>query len=36
MVSSAQQRNVKLIINIVNNWSDYGGMAAYVTTFGGS
>jgi mannan endo-1,4-beta-mannosidase len=36
VVSSAEQRNVKLIINFVNNWSDYGGMAAYVTAFGGS
>lgn len=29
-------RNVKLVINFVNNWSDYGGMAAYATAFGGS
>jgi mannan endo-1,4-beta-mannosidase len=36
VVASAQARNVKLIINFVNNWSDYGGMAAYVTAFGGS
>jgi mannan endo-1,4-beta-mannosidase len=36
VVASAEQRNVKLIINFVNNWSDYGGMAAYVTAFGGS
>ena len=36
VVSSAEQHNVKLIINFVNNWSDYGGMAAYVTAFGGN
>lgn len=36
VVASAEARNVKLIINFVNNWSDYGGMAAYVTAFGGS
>ncbi|KAK3954464.1 glycoside hydrolase superfamily [Pseudoneurospora amorphoporcata] len=33
---SAEKRGVKLIINFVNNWSDYGGMPAYVTAFGGS
>ncbi|KGO69770.1 Glycoside hydrolase, superfamily [Penicillium italicum] len=36
VVASAEARNVKLIINFVNNWSDYGGMAAYVNAFGGS
>ncbi|KAJ5313104.1 hypothetical protein N7508_003934 [Penicillium antarcticum] len=36
VVAAAEKRNVKLIINFVNNWSDYGGMAAYVTAFGGS
>ncbi|KAJ5974935.1 hypothetical protein N7481_008642 [Penicillium waksmanii] len=36
VVASAEKRNIKLIINFVNNWSDYGGMAAYVTAFGGS
>ncbi|KAJ5109574.1 hypothetical protein N7532_002219 [Penicillium argentinense] len=36
VVASAEKHNVKLIINFVNNWSDYGGMAAYVTAFGGS
>jgi mannan endo-1,4-beta-mannosidase len=36
VVASAEARNVKLIINFVNNWSDYGGMAAYVTAFGGT
>jgi mannan endo-1,4-beta-mannosidase len=36
VVSSAQAHGLKLIINFVNNWSDYGGMAAYVTAFGGN
>ncbi|CAG7919398.1 unnamed protein product [Penicillium olsonii] len=36
VVASAEAHNVKLIINFVNNWSDYGGMAAYVSAFGGS
>ncbi|KAJ5300329.1 uncharacterized protein N7443_005331 [Penicillium atrosanguineum] len=36
VVASAEKRNVKLIINFVNNWSDYGGMAVYVTAFGGT
>ena len=36
VVKSAEERGVKLIINFVNNWSDYGGMPAYVTAFGGS
>lgn len=36
VVSSAERHNIKLIINFVNYWSDYGGMAAYVTAFGGS
>nr|3WFL_A Chain A, beta-mannanase [Talaromyces trachyspermus] len=36
VVSSAEQHNVKLIINFVNNWSDYGGIPAYVNAFGGS
>ncbi|KAJ5557948.1 hypothetical protein N7535_009441 [Penicillium sp. DV-2018c] len=36
VVAAAEARNVKLIINFVNNWSDYGGMAAYVNAFGGS
>ncbi len=36
VVQSAEQRGVKLIINFVNNWSDYGGMPAYVTAFGGT
>ncbi|KAK3323996.1 glycoside hydrolase superfamily [Cercophora scortea] len=36
VVQSAEKRGVKLIINFVNNWSDYGGMPAYVTAFGGT
>ncbi|XDG08384.1 hypothetical protein ABKA04_007999 [Annulohypoxylon sp. FPYF3050] len=36
VVQSAEKRGIKLIINFVNNWSDYGGMPAYVTAFGGS
>ena len=36
VVKSAEQRGVKLIINFVNNWGDYGGMPAYVTAFGGT
>ena len=35
VVSSAEKHNVKLIINFVNNWDDYGGMAAYVKAYGG-
>lgn len=36
VVSSAEAHGIKLIINFVNNWSDYGGIAAYVSAFGGS
>ncbi|KAI1298250.1 glycoside hydrolase superfamily [Xylaria venustula] len=36
VVSAAEQRGIKLIINFVNNWSDYGGIPAYVTAFGGN
>ncbi|KAI1378605.1 carbohydrate-binding module family 1 [Hypoxylon crocopeplum] len=36
VVSAAEKRGIKLIINFVNNWGDYGGMNAYVTAFGGS
>lgn len=28
VVSAAEKRGIKLIINFVNNWSDYGGMPA--------
>lgn len=36
VVAAAETHGLKLIINFVNNWSDYGGIAAYVTAFGGS
>ncbi|KAI0452347.1 glycoside hydrolase superfamily [Xylaria acuta] len=36
VVSAAEKRGIKLIINFVNNWSDYGGIPAYVSAFGGS
>ncbi|KAE9368303.1 glycoside hydrolase family 5 protein [Stipitochalara longipes BDJ] len=36
VVSSAEKYGLKLIINFVNNWSDYGGIAAYVSAFGGN
>jgi mannan endo-1,4-beta-mannosidase len=36
VVSSAEKYGLKLIVNFVNNWSDYGGIAAYVSAFGGN
>ena len=36
VVASAEKRGVKLIINFVNYWDDYGGMAAYIKAFGGT
>lgn len=33
-VHAAEQHGVKLVLNFVNNWSDYGGIAAYTTAFG--
>ncbi|KAI1193265.1 glycoside hydrolase superfamily [Nemania serpens] len=36
VVSAAEKKGIKLIINFVNNWGDYGGMPAYVSAFGGS
>ncbi|KAK4237347.1 glycoside hydrolase superfamily [Achaetomium macrosporum] len=36
VVQSAEKRGVKLIINFVNNWDDYGGINAYVNAFGGT
>lgn len=36
VVAAAETHGIKLIINFVNNWSDYGGIAAYVAAFGGS
>lgn len=34
VVSSAAAHNIKLIINFVNNWGDYGGMPLYNTYYG--
>lgn len=34
VVKSAEAHGIKLIINFVNNWTDYGGMAAYYTYAG--
>jgi mannan endo-1,4-beta-mannosidase len=34
VVSSAEKHGIKLIINFVNNWDDYGGMNAYVKAYG--
>jgi mannan endo-1,4-beta-mannosidase len=31
VVKSAEKRGIKLIVPFVNNWEDYGGMAAYRT-----
>ncbi|KAK3358268.1 glycoside hydrolase superfamily [Lasiosphaeria ovina] len=36
VVQSAEKRGVKLIVNFVNYWNDYGGIAAYVSAFGGT
>ena len=36
VVKSAEAHDIKLIINFVNNWNDYGGMNAYVQNYGGS
>lgn len=36
VVAAAEKRDIKLIINFVNNWSDYGGINAYTTAFGGN
>lgn len=36
VVAAAETHGLKLIVNFVNNWSDYGGIAAYVAAFGGS
>ncbi|KAI0021093.1 glycoside hydrolase superfamily [Xylariomycetidae sp. FL0641] len=35
VVTAAEERGLKLIIPFVNYWSDYGGMDAYITAFGG-
>ncbi|KAI9052252.1 hypothetical protein LZ554_003609 [Drepanopeziza brunnea f. sp. 'monogermtubi'] len=34
VVQSAQAHGISLIINFVNNWSDYGGIAAYASYYG--
>ncbi|KAH7075696.1 glycoside hydrolase superfamily [Paraphoma chrysanthemicola] len=34
VVKAAEKYGVKLIINFVNNWTDYGGMAAYFSACG--
>lgn len=36
VVKSAETHDVKLIVNFVNNWGDYGGIAAYNAAFGGN
>ncbi|KAJ0279255.1 hypothetical protein Brms1b_008594 [Colletotrichum noveboracense] len=36
VVSAAERKGVKLIVNFVNFWDDYGGFNAYVKAFGGS
>ena len=36
IVAAAEKRGIKLIINFVNYWDDYGGMSAYARAFGGS
>ncbi|KAF4254167.1 hypothetical protein KXX13_003283 [Aspergillus fumigatus] len=34
VVHAAEQHGIKLVINFVNNWDDYGGMNAYVQAYG--
>lgn len=34
VVKAAEKHGIKLIINFVNNWTDYGGMAAYFSACG--
>ncbi|KAE8353291.1 putative mannan endo-1,4-beta-mannosidase F [Aspergillus coremiiformis] len=36
VVSAAEKHGIKLIIPLVNNWKDYGGIDAYVNAYGGS
>ncbi|RAL13415.1 glycoside hydrolase 5 family protein [Aspergillus homomorphus CBS 101889] len=36
VVTSAEKYGIKLIINFVNEWDDYGGMNAYVKGYGAS
>jgi mannan endo-1,4-beta-mannosidase len=35
VVHSAEKHGIKLIINFVNYWDDYGGMNAYMRAYGG-
>ncbi len=35
-VSAAEKANIRLVLPFVNYWSDYGGMNAYQTAFGGT
>jgi mannan endo-1,4-beta-mannosidase len=35
VVSAAEARGIKLIVNFVNYWDDYGGIQAYINAFGG-
>ncbi|KAH7321611.1 glycoside hydrolase superfamily, partial [Rhexocercosporidium sp. MPI-PUGE-AT-0058] len=34
VVKSAEEHGISLIINFVNNWSDFGGMPAYASYYG--
>ncbi|KAH8658283.1 glycoside hydrolase superfamily [Xylariales sp. PMI_506] len=34
-VEAAEKYDMKLILNFVNNWDDYGGMQAYLNYYGG-
>lgn len=36
VVSAAEKYGVKLIVPLVNNWDDYGGMSAYINAYGGT
>jgi mannan endo-1,4-beta-mannosidase len=36
VVSAAEKANIRLTIPFVNNWNDYGGIAAYTKAFGGN
>ncbi|KAL3670977.1 hypothetical protein V7S43_004162 [Phytophthora oleae] len=35
VVAAAKEAGVKLVVPLVNNWSDYGGMDVYVKQLGG-
>ncbi|KAL4874924.1 putative mannan endo-1,4-beta-mannosidase F [Aspergillus karnatakaensis] len=36
VVAAAERHGIKLIIPLVNNWDDYGGMSAYLRAYGGT